>query len=99
MCARTNSWFSYVFTYSGTNRALEGFFNAIVLVMETGFALTAFLAVILNLALPDEVEDDAEVPELTANDVDEAGDREEWARIQHGKGGMAAADGEAEKGA
>lgn len=30
------TWFAYVFTYTGPNRAKEGFFNAIVLVMETG---------------------------------------------------------------
>ena len=28
------TWFAYVFTYSGDNRAKQGFFNAIVLVME-----------------------------------------------------------------
>jgi len=49
--------------------------------METGFAVTAFLALILNLALPEEIEDE-ETPELTANDVDESDDREEWNRIQ-----------------
>lgn len=32
------TWFAYVFTYEGDNGALRGFFNAIVLVMETGFA-------------------------------------------------------------
>lgn len=46
------NWFSYVFTYHGNNRALSGFFDAIVLVCESGFALTGFLAVILNLILP-----------------------------------------------
>lgn len=33
--------------------------NAISLVMETGFAVTAFLALFLNLFLPEEIEDDA----------------------------------------
>ncbi|KAF2098784.1 Xanthine/uracil permease [Rhizodiscina lignyota] len=74
------NWFSYVFTYSGNNHALLGFFNAIVLVMETGFAITAFLALILNLILPEEIEDE-ETPELTANDVDAEKDQEEWNRI------------------
>ena len=32
------NWFSFVFTYKGGNQAKQGFFNAIVLVMETGFA-------------------------------------------------------------
>ncbi|WPG99426.1 Hypothetical protein R9X50_00224000 [Acrodontium crateriforme] len=78
------SWFSYVFTYSGDNKALLGFFDAIELVCETGFALTAFLSLILNLIIPDEIEDD-ETPELTADHADEIDDREEWNRINHGK--------------
>jgi len=32
------NWFSFVFTYKGNNQAKQGFFNAIVLVLETGFA-------------------------------------------------------------
>ena len=50
------NWFSFVFTYKGNNHALEGFFNAIVLVMETGFAVTALLAMLLNLLIGEEVE-------------------------------------------
>lgn len=46
------NWFSYVFTYTGNNHALTGFYNAIILVCETGFALGAFVALILNLILP-----------------------------------------------
>ncbi|KAF2774535.1 Xanthine/uracil permease [Teratosphaeria nubilosa] len=57
------SWFSYVFTYSGNNNSLAGFYNAIVLVMEQSFAVTAFLALILNLILPEEIEDE-DTPEL-----------------------------------
>lgn len=75
------TWFSYVFTYSGPNRALLGFYNAIELVMETGFALVALVTVILNLILPEEIEDE-EMPELTADDNDVAKDEEEWARIK-----------------
>lgn len=81
-------WFAYVFTYSGDNQALTGFFNAIVLVMETGFAIAAFLALFLNLILPEEIEDE-ETPELTANNVDEKDDQDEWDRIY--KGGKASA--------
>ncbi|GIZ43675.1 hypothetical protein CKM354_000689200 [Cercospora kikuchii] len=77
-------WFSYVFTYSGDNRALLGCFNAISLVMETGFAIAAFVSLILNLALPEE-DEDMETPELTANTADEQDDREEWNRIQGAK--------------
>ena len=54
--------------------------NAIELVMETGFAVTAFLALFLNLILPEENDD--EVVEITANTVDEAQDQKEWERIR-----------------
>jgi uric acid-xanthine permease len=79
-------WFQYVFTYSGGNRAKHGFFDAVVLVMETGFAVTAFLAILLNLLLKEEIEDDvANFTANTADEVDKVGDREEWERIQRGK--------------
>lgn len=51
------TWFSYVFTYTGDNKAKSGFFDAIVLVMETGFAVNAFVAIILNLVIPEEDEE------------------------------------------
>ncbi|CCE72787.1 Piso0_000381 [Millerozyma farinosa CBS 7064] len=54
-----SDWFDNVFTYSGDNKALQGFFDAIILVMETGFAVTGILGLILNLLLP-QVEDDIE---------------------------------------
>ena len=47
-------WFSYIFTYTGSNNALKGFFNAIVLVMETGYAIAGILGVFLNLVFPQE---------------------------------------------
>jgi len=61
------NWFSYVFTYTGNNKAKAGFFDAIVLVLETGFAVTAFIAVALNLLLPQE--DVEEETESLAGDV------------------------------
>jgi uric acid-xanthine permease len=57
------TWFSYVFTYQGSNHALRGFYDALSLVCETGFAITAMISMILNLTLPDEVED---IPEAEA---------------------------------
>ncbi|KAI9839272.1 MAG: hypothetical protein M1819_003267 [Sarea resinae] len=72
-------WFSYVFTYNGNNHAKQGFFNAIVLVMETGFAVTAFLAIILNLILPEEIE--SEAIDTTAVVEEDEADDEEWRRI------------------
>ncbi|RYP78886.1 hypothetical protein DL771_000271 [Monosporascus sp. 5C6A] len=50
-------YFSHVFSYGGDNRGLQGFLDAIELVMETGFAVTAFLSMILNLTLPEQVEE------------------------------------------
>jgi xanthine/uracil permease len=40
------NWFSYVFTYTGDNHALRGFLDAIELVMETGFAITALVSIL-----------------------------------------------------
>lgn len=62
-------WWSYFFSYSGDNRALEGLLNAVDLVMENGFAVTAIMGVILNLVIPDEPDD---VPTVwTASESDE----------------------------
>lgn len=51
------TYFSAVFTYSGPNKSLQGFLDAIELVMETGFAVTALVTVVLNLMLPEDVEE------------------------------------------
>ena len=53
--------------------------------MQTGFAVVAFLTLVLNLIIPEEIEDE-ETPELTGNLVDVPADREEWTRIQGRKG-------------
>jgi NCS2 family nucleobase:cation symporter-2 len=52
------NWFSYFFTYSGTNTALAGFLDAITLLMEAGYALAGVIALILHLILPEESEKD-----------------------------------------
>jgi hypothetical protein len=44
---------------------LRGFLDAIELVMETGFAITALVSMILNLALPEEIEDTDVIEEVT----------------------------------
>jgi uric acid-xanthine permease len=54
-------WFSHVFTYSGDNKGLQGFLDAIELIMETGFAVAAVVCMILNLWLPEEIEDTDEL--------------------------------------
>lgn len=52
-----SNYFSNVFTYSGDNHALQGFLDAIVLIMETGFAVTAIVCMVLNLTIPEEIEE------------------------------------------
>jgi len=64
-----DSWFSYVFTYKGPNTALTGFFNAIVLIMETGFLVSAVIALILNLILPEEIENE-ETEEISGSSLE-----------------------------
>jgi len=54
-------YFSHVFTYEGDNKALRGFLDAIELVMETGFAVTAIVTLILNLTLPQDMGDEVVV--------------------------------------
>ena len=48
--------------------------------METGFAVTAFLSLILNLVIPEENDDEA--IDITANNVDASDDEKEWERIR-----------------
>lgn len=66
------TWFSYVFTYKGNNKAKAGFFDAIVLVLETGFAVAGFIAMALNLTLSEENEAE-ETESLNGDVVDERG--------------------------
>ncbi|KAH3684188.1 hypothetical protein WICPIJ_004831 [Wickerhamomyces pijperi] len=49
-----SDWFSFVFTYDGDNKALKGFYSAIVLVCETGYAIGGIVGVIMNLIIPEE---------------------------------------------
>jgi hypothetical protein len=73
-------WFEHVFTYEGDNSGLKGLMSAIELVMETGFAVTAFLSLIMNLLLPEEIEDEA--MDITANTADAADDESNWEHIR-----------------
>lgn len=78
-------WFDDVFSYEGDNRGLTGFLDAITLIMETGFAITAFVCMILQLILPDEIEEtEAEIvaaethgKDLGAEDSPRGGDSED----------------------
>lgn len=55
-----------------------------MLVLETGFAIVAFINLVLNLVLPEEIEDE-ETPELTADEVDGPADSVEWRGAQKGQ--------------
>lgn len=59
------TYFDKVFTYDGDNRSLRGFLDAIELVLETGFAVTALITIILNLTLPEEIEETEEAAAST----------------------------------
>ncbi|KAF4986513.1 hypothetical protein FDECE_15907 [Fusarium decemcellulare] len=61
------TYFDNVFTYKGDNRSLQGFLDAIVLIMETGFAIAAVVCMILNLTLPEELEDNIDAAHSTTN--------------------------------
>ncbi|KAI3319305.1 Xanthine/uracil permease [Xylariaceae sp. AK1471] len=54
------TYFNNVFTYDGDNRSLRGFLDAIELIVETGYAITALITVLLNLTLPEEIEETVE---------------------------------------
>jgi len=62
------NYFEHVFTYQGDNRSLEGFLAAIELIMETGFFVAAIVCMVLNLTLPEEIEetDEREIPSTAA---------------------------------
>ncbi|PHH61693.1 hypothetical protein CDD81_8038 [Ophiocordyceps australis] len=62
------NWFERVFGYTGSNKALAGLLNAIVLIMQTGFAVTAICCMLLDLVLPKEMDEEVDI-ELTHLDV------------------------------
>lgn len=72
------NWFAYVFAHDVENHSLRGFLDAIELLMETGFAITALVSMLLNLALAEEFEDTA-VEEVTTLSIetDEASSKEQ----------------------
>ena len=63
-------WFSFVFSYTGGG-AKGGLLDAVVIVMETGFTLTGFLGVILNLLIPEEEDDTLPTLDRDSQDRDE----------------------------
>ncbi|KFY73436.1 hypothetical protein V499_06492 [Pseudogymnoascus sp. VKM F-103] len=69
----TPTWFSYVFGATD-NKSLRGFLEAIELVLETGFAVTAFVAMLLNLIMPAEVEDVRDSASATVSSINKVDD-------------------------
>lgn len=63
------TYFDHVFEKAPNYSSLRGFLNAIDLVMETGFVITAFLTMFLNLVLPLEVEDTKSTTDEAASSV------------------------------
>ncbi|AGO10889.1 AaceriAFR622Wp [[Ashbya] aceris (nom. inval.)] len=49
-------WFSHVFNYQGDNHALQGLLNGITIIMQSSYCLAGFVATILNLLLPQDME-------------------------------------------
>ncbi|KEZ42883.1 Uric acid-xanthine permease [Scedosporium apiospermum] len=66
------TYFDTVFTYHGPNTSLRGFMDAIEIVMESGFVVTAFICMILNLTLPEEPEDAMMMNSLPAQSDDDS---------------------------
>lgn len=56
------TYFDKIFTYNGDNKSLKGFLDAIVLIMETGFCVTALVCMVLNLTIPEEDDDHQPLP-------------------------------------
>jgi NCS2 family nucleobase:cation symporter-2 len=64
-------WFSYIFTYSGSNAGLIGFLQAIILIVEEPYLIAALIGVFLNATLPDEPADDPAEGEAEGRDWNE----------------------------
>ncbi|KIR97681.1 NCS2 family nucleobase:cation symporter-2 [Cryptococcus deuterogattii 2001/935-1] len=47
-------WFSYFFTYTGSNSGKKGLLQAIVLIVEEPYLISALVMIILNLCIADE---------------------------------------------
>jgi xanthine/uracil permease len=54
LCVPT--WFNYIFTYKGDNAGLRGLLDAIVLIVEEPYLISALLAVFLNATLAEDSE-------------------------------------------
>ncbi|KAL8287462.1 hypothetical protein RQP46_003320 [Phenoliferia psychrophenolica] len=66
-----SDWSSYIFTYAGSNAALEGFLNALIIILSTPFLIAGIVCSLLNCTLPADpdslVEEAAEEDEILAD--------------------------------
>lgn len=51
-------WFSHIFTYKGDNTGLKGLIQAVIMIVEEPYLISALLGVLLNACLPDEIPDE-----------------------------------------
>ncbi|KAK4049828.1 hypothetical protein OIV83_003884 [Microbotryomycetes sp. JL201] len=54
-----SNWASYIFTYDGGNKALKGFYNALIICLSTPYLIVGLVASLLNWLLPNDPEDEA----------------------------------------
>ena len=66
------NWFSYLFTYHGDNSGLKGLIEAVVLIVEEPYLISAFVGVALNATLADEFVENVDKP------VQSEEERAEW---------------------
>jgi xanthine/uracil permease len=52
-----DDFFNYLFTYHGSNQALSGFLDSIVIILSTPFLISALVGMIANAILPLDEED------------------------------------------
>ena len=63
------TWFNYIFTYKGDNAGKRGLIEAVILIVEEPYLISALLAVFLNATLSDDNEE-----------VEGEGEGKEWNR-------------------
>ncbi|WWC95859.1 hypothetical protein V866_002726 [Kwoniella sp. B9012] len=64
------SWFSYIFTYTGNSAGKKGLIQAVVLVVEEPYLISALVMCALNVTLPDE--------EAEAGSTSTVEEKKEW---------------------
>ncbi|KAM0790240.1 hypothetical protein ACM66B_005549 [Microbotryomycetes sp. NB124-2] len=64
-----SNWASYIFTYDGGNKALKGFYNALIICLSTPYLIVGLVAALLNWLLPKDPEEEP----VARDDEDEDG--------------------------